>query len=268
MRFSFSRGPRSAAFWLATAGLGALACACDPPARPPAATPVAPAVPSDAARPQPAAAPAAAYALDTVRLDRQVAAQLLAVRAAYPRLRPLPGTAPADTAGVRAFNQAAKALVTGLVQEIAATARDNRRQQLSSGLQVGFKSYALAPGLASVAFTITQDGIGPRPLTWATGLTYDLRTGRKLLPAALFRQTDAFRQVVLAALPPLASSSDDCELQPDNMSWDNFALSPTTYYLLLGDPQVGRACPVRQVAVPLARLRAFAVPGSPAARLR
>lgn len=259
MRFSFSRGPRSAAFWLATAGLGGLATSCDSPARPPATAP--------AAQPQPAAAvPANAYALDTVRLDRQVAAQLLAVQAAYPRLRPLPGTAPADTAGVQAFNQAAKAFVTGLVREIEATAHANRRQQLSSGLQVGFKSYALAPGLVSVAFTVTQDGIGPRPLTWATGLTYDLRTGHKLPPAALFRQTAAFRQVVLAALQPLVgSNSDDCELQPDNMGWDNFALSPTTYYLLLGDPQVGRTCPVRQVAVPLARLRAFVVPGSPAA---
>ena len=267
MLFFSSRGPCPVAFWLAAAGLGsALATACDAPARPPAAAPAAVAAQPPPA--PPAAVPTAAYALDTVRLDRQVAAQLLAVQAAYPRLRPLPGTTPADPAGLRAFNQEAKAFVTSLVQEIEATAHANRRQQLSSGLQVGFKSYALGPGLVSVAFTITQDGIGPRPLTWATGLTYDLRTGHKLLPAALFRQTAAFQQAVLTALQPLVGNSDDCELQPDNMSWENFALSPTTYYLLLGDPQVGRACPVRQVAVPLARLQAFAVPGSPAARLR
>ncbi|RZK45868.1 MAG: hypothetical protein EOO59_20250 [Hymenobacter sp.] len=203
-----------------------------------------------------------------MRLDRQVATQLLAVRAAYPRLRPLPSTAPADTAGVSAFNQAARVLVAGLVKEIEATARDNYRQQLSSGLRVAFKSYALRPGLVSVAFTVTQDGIGPRPLTWATGLTYDLRTGHKLQPGELFRQTAGFRQAVLAALQPLVSGSDDCELEPDNMSWDNFALGPATYYLLLGDPQVGRACPTRQVAVPLARLQVFAVPNSPAARSR
>lgn len=253
MRFFSRRLPRPVAWGLAASWLG-LAPACNTPTQPPTAIEH--------------AAPPAAYALDTVRLDRQVAAQLLAVRAAYPRLRPLPGTAPADTAGVPAFNQAAKALVAGLVTEIEATARDNHRQQLSSGLLVAFKSYALRPGLVSVAFTVTQDGIGPRPLTWATGLTYDLRTGHQLRPEELFRQTPGFRQAVLAALQPLLSSSDDCELEPSNMSWDNFALGPATYYLLLGDPQVGRACPTRQVAVPLARLQAFAVPGSAAARLR
>ena len=260
MRFFSRRLPRPVAWGLAASWLG-LAPACNTPAQPPTA-------PEHAPAPAPPATPRAAYPHDTVRLDRQVAAQLLAVRAAYPRLRPLPGTAPADTAGVPAFNQAARALVASLAAEIEATARDNHRQQLSSGLLVAFKSYALRPGLVSVAFTVTQDGIGPRPLTWATGLTYDLRTGHQLRPEELFRQTPGFRQAVLAALQPLLSSSDDCELEPTNMSWDNFALGPATYYLLLGDPQVGRACPTRQVAVPLARLQAFAVPGSLAARPR
>lgn len=264
MRLFFFHPFLTRAPWLAAATLGALTIGCDAPTRQPAA---AAATPTAAPLTRPAAS-VDAYALDTVRLDQEVSAQRLMVHTAYPRLRPLAGTLPTDTVGIGAFNKAAKKLVVSLVKEIEATARENRPQQLSSGLNVTFKSYALRQGLASVAFTVTQDGIGPRPLTWATGLTYDLRTGRQLTPADLFQQTPAFRQAVLAALQPLLDGSDDCEYEPSNMSWDNFSLGPTAYYLLLGDPQVGRACPTREVAVPLKQLQAFANPRSPAVRFR
>ncbi len=193
----------------------------------------------------------------------------LSLQVTYPRLRPRPGIAPADTLGVQAFNQAAEKLVAGLVKEIEATARENRRDKVAvpTALQVSFKAYLLQQGLASVAFTIGQDGIGPRPITWATGLTYDLRTGRKVEAADLFRQNTAFKMLVTTTFKPSIAGSDDCQLEPDNMAWDNFVLGPDAYYVLLGDAQIGRACDVRFIRMPLSRLQPFAVTGSPAARL-
>jgi hypothetical protein len=232
--------------------LAAALAACDAPAKQPAQS-------STPAAPAPAAP---AYALDTVRLRRADKAGLLTVQAAYPRLRPLPGTPPADTLGVGAFNRAAKKFAQGLVQEIEATARENRRDKLPTGLQVSFRAYGLTPGLASVGFQVEQDGIGPRPIAWATGLTYDLRTGRPLQPADLFEPSAGFRAAVLAELQPRLQGSADCELEPDNLAWDNFALGPDAYYLLLGDAQVGRSCETREVRVPLSRLQPFARPGS------
>lgn len=208
----------------------------------------------------------AAYIMDTVRIDRE-SRNGLTVQVAYPRLRPRSGTAPADTAGVQAFNREAKLFATSLVKEINATARENWCDRLTTGLQVRFKTYLLQQGLASVAFTINQDGIGPRPTTWSTGLTYDLRSARKVQSADLFPQNDAFKAIIIKTLQPLITGVEECQLNPDNMAWDNFALSSDAYYLLLGDDQIGRACETRAVRVPFTKLQPFAKPGSPATRL-
>ena len=193
----------------------------------------------------------------------------LSLQVTYPRLRPRPGTAPADTLGVQAFNREAKSFVEGLVKEIGATARENRRDKVAvpTALQVSFKAYLLQQGLASVAFTIGQDGIGPRPITWATGLTYDLRTGRKVQAADLFRQNTAFKTFITTTFQPSIAGREDCQLEPDNMAWDHYVLGPDAYYVLLGDAQIGRACDTRFIRMPLAKLQPFAVAGSPAMRL-
>jgi hypothetical protein len=246
-------------------GLGLLGstAGCDPPARQPATTKAAAPTPARG----PAPAPGTSYVLDTLHID-QDAPNGLVVQVAYPRLRPQAGTGPADTVGIPAFNRAAQAFVAGLVKEMAQVARQNQRASLPTELQVSFQPYLLRPGLVSVAFTVDQDGIGPHPETWATGLTYDLRTGRKVLPADLFQQNAAFKKVVINTLKPLIASVEECQLAPDNLAWDNFSLGTDAYYLLLSDAQVGRACETRLVRVPLAKLQAFAKAGSPAARLR
>jgi hypothetical protein len=245
--------------------LSSLATGCDVPPQTTKALTEPPAVPvSQAAA---TANISAEYAIDSVAIKREKQANLT-LQATYPRLRPQPGTAPADTVGMRAFNREARKFAEGLVKEIEATARENRRDKTPTSLQVSFRAYLLQHGLASVAFTVEQGGIGPRPITWATGLTYDLRTGRKVQPSDLFKQSAAFKKAITDALQPAIAGNDDCQPEPDNMAWDNFALGPDAYYLLLGDAQVGRACDVRAVRVPLAQLQLFAVASSPAARLK
>jgi hypothetical protein len=253
---------------LLTAVLGNTAAGCSAPAT--QATTEAPAGP-------PTATSQLATLSATPITDYSVAALILkgekqpnlSLQVTYPRLRPRPGTAPADTLGVQVFNREAKKFVESLVKEIETTARENRRDKAAvpTALQVSFKAYLLQQGLASVAFTIGQDGIGPRPITWATGLTYDLRTGHKLQAADLFRQNTAFKTLVTATVQPSIAGSDDCQLEPDNMAWDNYVLGPDAYYVLLGDAQIGRACDVRFIRMPLARLQPFAVTNSPAGRL-
>ena len=239
---------------------------CDAPERQPATTTT-----TTATLPVPAPAKhptlGGTYSTDTLRITRG-SPDGLVVQVAYPRLRPQAGTAPADTVGIPAFNREAQAFVSGLVKEMERAAKQNQRDKLPTELHVSFRPYLLQQGMVSVAFVIDQDGIGPHPETWATGLTYDLRTGRKVQPADLFQQSTAFKKLVINTLKPTIAGSEECQLEPDNMAWDNFSLSADAYYLLLGDAQVGRACETRVVSVPLARLRAFAKAGSPAARLR
>lgn len=246
-------------------GLGLLGstAGCDPPARQPAATKTAAPTPARG----PAPTPGTGYVLDTLRIEQDAPTGLV-VQVAYPRLRPQAGTVPADTLGILAFNRAAQAFVAGLVKEMTQVARQNQRAGLPTELQVSFQPYLLRPGLVSVAFTVDQDGIGPHPETWATGLTYDLRTGRKLLPSDLFQQSPSFKTLIINSLKPKIAGIEECEVDPDNLAWDNFSLGADAYYLLLSDAQVGRACETRSVRVPLAKLQGFAKAGSPVARLR
>ena len=212
------------------------------------------------------AEPGADYSVEPVIIKPKKTANLT-VQVTYPRLRPRPGTAATDTVGLAAFNREAQAFATGLMKEIETTARENRRDKIPTLLQVSFRPYLLQQGLVSIAFAVTQDGIGPSPVNWATGLTYDLRTGRKLTPPDILQQNAAFRAVLLSTLQPVLDSSSDCQLEPDNISWDNFVLSQNAYYVLLGDAQIGRACQTRAVVLPLAKLKPFVSPGSPAIRL-
>jgi hypothetical protein len=243
--------------------LSGTAAACDTPAKQPTATNTAP--PTTARRPA-ATEPGADYSVEPIIINPKKTSNLT-VQASYPRLRSRPGTAPADTVGIAAFNREARSFATGLVKEIEVTARENRRDKIPTALQVSFRPYLLQLGLVSIAFNITQDGIGPRPITWATGLTYDLRTGRKLTPADVFQQNAGFKALLLNTIQPVLDSSSDCQLEPDNMAWDNFVIGPDAYHLLLGDAQIGRACDTRSITVPLAKLKPFALASSPAARL-
>jgi hypothetical protein len=212
------------------------------------------------------ATPIADYSVDALIVRREKQPNL-SLQVTYPRLRPRPGTARVDTLGVQAFNREAKAFVEGLVNEIETKSHENKHEKASAALQVSFRAYMLQQGLASVAFTIGQDGIGPRPLTWATGLTYDLRTGRKVKPGDLFRQNTVFKTTVIGALQADIAGQSGCQLEPDNMAWDNFVLGPDAYYVLLGDAQIGRTCNTRAIRLPLAKLRPFAVANSVANRL-
>lgn len=241
--------------------LSGTAAACDTPAKQPTK-------PSPAAVQRPALStePGADYSVEPIVINPKKAANLT-VQVSYPRLRPRPGTAPADTIGITAFNREARDFATGLVKEIEKAAKENRHDKIPTALQVSFRPYLLQLGLVSMAFNITQDGIGPRPITWATGLTYDLRTSRKLQPADVFQQNAAFKALLLNTIQPVLDSSSDCQLEPDNMTWDNFVIGPDAYHLLLGDAQIGRACDTRTISVPLAKLKPFAVAGSPTARL-
>lgn len=249
---------------LLLAFLSATSAACDVPVRQPGTS--SHSTPAVQQRMPASSEPGTAYSVEPVVIKPKQTANLT-VQVSYPHLRPRPGTAPADTVGVAAFNREAKTFATGLLKEIETTARENRRDKIPTLLQVSFRPYLLQQGLASVAFNITQDGIGPRPITWATGLTFDLRTGHKLVPADLFQQNDAFKAALLSTLRPLIDGSSDCELEPDNMAWDNFVLGPDAYHLLLGDAQIGRTCDTRAVVVPLSRLKPFAMASSPALRL-
>ncbi|MBO2013006.1 hypothetical protein [Hymenobacter negativus] len=210
--------------------------------------------------------PGADYSVEPIVISPKKAANLT-VQVSYPRLRSRPGTAPTDTVGIAAFNREAKSFATGLVKEIETTARENRHDKIPTALQVSFRSYLLQLGMVSIAFNITQDGIGPRPITWATGLTYDLRAGRKLTPGDVFQQNAAFKAALLNTIQPVLDSSSDCQLEPDNMTWDNFVIGPDSYHLLLGDAQIGRACDTREISMPLGKLKPFAIADSPTARL-
>jgi hypothetical protein len=244
--------------------LSGTAAACDTPVKQPT---VARPSPAAVARPAGVATePGSDYSVEPIVISPKKAANLT-VQVSYPRLRSRPGTAAVDTVGIAAFNREARDFATGLVKEIEKTARENRRDKIPTALQVSFRAYLLQLGMVSVAFNITQDGIGPRPIAWATGLTYDLRTGRKLAPADVFQQNAGFKAALLNTLQPVLDNSSDCQLEPDNMAWDNFVIGPDAYHLLLGDAQIGRACDTRIITVPLAKLKPFAVAGSPAARL-
>lgn len=249
---------------LVLALLSSSASACDTPAKQPAATQQSP----PAARQQAprSAEPGTDYSVEPIVISPKKASNLT-VQVSYPRLRARPGTAPTDTVGLAALNREAKTFATGLVKEIEATARENRRDKIPTLLQVSFRPYLLQLGLVSIAFNVRQDGIGPRPIAWATGLTYDLRTGRKLAAADVFQQTAAFKATLLNTLQPVLDNSSDCQLEPDNMAWENFVIGPDAYHLLLGDAQIGRACDTRIITVPLPKLKGFAAANSPAARL-
>jgi hypothetical protein len=244
--------------------LSSSAAACDTPAKQPTATSSAPL--AAVRRPAVAPEPGTDYSVEPIVISPKKAANLT-VQVSYPRLRSRPGTAPTDTVGIAAFNREARDFATGLVKEIEATARENRRDKIPTALQVSFRPYLLQMGLVSIAFNVTQDGIGPRPIAWATGLTYDLRAGRKLTPADVFQQNAGFKALLLNTIQPVLDSSSDCQLEPDNMTWDNFVIGPDAYHLLLGDAQIGRACDTRSITVPLAKLKPFAVANSPATRL-
>jgi hypothetical protein len=244
--------------------LSGTAIACDTPARQPVVTDSAST--TTLRRLAIATEPGADYSVEPIVINPKKSANLT-VQVSYPRLRSRPGTASVDTVGISAFNREARTFATGLVKEIEATARENRHDKIPTALQVSFRAYLLQKGLVSIAFNVTQDGIGPRPITWATGLTYDLRTGRKLMPADLFQQNVGFKALLLNTIQPVLDSSSDCQLEPDNMAWDNFVIDPDAYHLLLGDAQIGRSCDTRAITVPLAKLKAFAVANSPVARL-
>lgn len=245
--------------------LSGTAAACDtPPTKPPVGIHMR--NPAAALRTGTATEPGADYSVEPVVIKPKQTANLT-VQVSYPRLQSRPGTAPIDTIGIAALNREARAFATGLVKEIEVTARENRRDKIATLLQVSFRPYLLQQGLASIAFSVTQDGIGPRPITWATGLTYDLRTGHKLQPTDLFQQNAAFKSALLGLLQPALDGSSDCQLEPDNMAWDNFVIGPDAYHLLLGDAQIGRACDTRALVVPLSKLKPFATANTPAARL-
>jgi len=244
--------------------LSSTAAACDTPAKQAVVTNAG--SPTVARQSAISTEPGSDYSVEPVVISPKKAANLT-VQVSYPRLRSRPGTAPADTVGIAAFNREAKNFVAGLVKEIESTARENRHDKIPTALQVSFRPYLLQQGMVSIAFNISQDGIGPRPITWATGLTYDLRTGHKLVPADVFQQNVAFKALLLNTLQPVLDSSSDCQLEPDNMTWDNFVVGPDAYHLLLGDAQIGRSCDTRAITVSLAKLKQFAIAGSPVTRL-
>ncbi|MBF9219801.1 hypothetical protein [Hymenobacter ruricola] len=263
MIFSVS-GFSTCCLGLLLAVLGSPAAAQNVPAAPPRSAGFGAA--GAEAFPANSAEPGADYSVEPVIIKPKKTTNLT-VQVTYPRLRPRPGTAATDTVGIAAFNREAQAFGTDLVKEIETTARANRRDKIPTLLQVSFRPYLLQQGLVSVAFAITQDGIGPRPVNWATGLTYDLRTGRKLAPADVLQQNAAFKTLLLSTLQPALDSSSDCQLEPDNMAWDNFVISASAYYVLLGDAQIGRACQTRALVLPWARLKPFVSAGSAAGRL-
>lgn len=246
---------------LALGGPAAAQRAPAPPARA-----VAIGTPSTEEFPANPAEPGADYSVEPVIIKPKKTTNLT-VQVTYPRLRPRPGTAAADTVGLAAFNREARDFATGLVKHIETEARENRRDKIQTLLQVSFRPYLLQQGLVSIAFVIGQDGLGPHPVKWATGLTYDLRTGRKLTAPDVVPPSAAFKAALLATLQPVLDSSSDCQLAPDAVPGEHFVLGPNAYYVLLGDAQLGRACQTRAVVVPLARLKPFLGAGSPAARL-
>jgi len=199
------------------------------------------------------------YRLDSVRSQREDPKLPLSVSVSYPQLRSV-GSTDAVPANISGFNREVARFVQSLITEIDSVAKENAATEVGvgAGLQVAFKPYTLTDKLVGVNLTVTQDGIGPRSITWINTFFYDLKRGKKLAARDVFRLSPAFKKTVAAALQKNGTGSE-CEPDASTLDFDNFCVAGNAVYFFLGDVQVGHACPTRQLQIPLAALQPYVV---------
>ncbi|GGF26729.1 hypothetical protein GCM10011383_42830 [Hymenobacter cavernae] len=194
-----------------------------------------------------------------MRTQREDPKLPLSVSVSYPQLR-AEGNTGAESGKLAGFNREVARFVQSLVSEIDSVAKENAATEVGvgAGLQVAFKPYTLTNKLVGVNLTVTQDGIGPRSITWANTFFYDLERGKKLAARDVFRLNPAFKKAVAAALQKNGADSG-CEPDASTLDFDNFCVAGNAVYFFLGDVQVGQACPTRQLQIPLAALQPYVV---------
>jgi hypothetical protein len=200
-------------------------------------------------------------------VPKTIAERRFHISATYPQL------AGSSAPGALAFNRAA----AGLVTKMAAEFRANVEQSDRIGLETDYNVLFASDALISVEITNFTDFGGAHPSSGYNALNYDLRTGRPLALAALFKRGVKFELVLQRAaaanlqaqMKRVAAANNEA---PDETifgddsggDWHAWGLTPRGLVVYYDLPHVMSV--FDKVFIPWAELQDILDPKGPAAR--